>query len=187
MFLEQGLRLTNAAGLIAYIMSSQWMTTDYGRKMRAFLSHGFLREVIDFGSLPVFASANTYPAVLVVAHCRSPSISVRVVENLEEAFRERGLERVPTRSVSMASLSDSPWNLGRFDIIAALRSGKRSCQPLSVYGKAYIGTITGMDAAFVLTRDAAKASLPLRMTYCFHTHIEGKRSFHIAIRIPNPW
>ena len=154
-FLEKGLRLTHRTGRIAYIMSSQWMATDYGRKMRAFLAAGFLHEVVDFGSLPVFPAANTYPAILVLSRGFSRKVAVRVVNNLEEAFHDRGLDSIPPRPVQVSSLSERPWNLRSYDLLAVLRAQERVCCPLESYAKANIGTLTGMDEAFVVTGDHA--------------------------------
>jgi type I restriction-modification system DNA methylase subunit len=64
-FMEKSLSLSSSKGLIGFICTSQWLSTDYGKNMRKLMSDGHMREIVHFGTLPVFRQANTYPAIFI--------------------------------------------------------------------------------------------------------------------------
>src|SRR5207237_1262652 len=53
-FMEKSLSLINPTGTVGFITTSQWMTTDYGRKIRSLLVGGYLHQLVHFGSMEVF-------------------------------------------------------------------------------------------------------------------------------------
>ena len=153
-FVENALKLINGRGRVSFICTSQWLAADYGRKLRARLSQGELEEIVDFDSLPVFEKASTYPAILILGRGKAPAISVRRVQNREE-LTFRGIVEAPVTRIDRSALSSGPWVLGKLDIgaLAAARPG--STMPLRSFGKAYIGCKTGLNEAFVVTRQTA--------------------------------
>ena len=82
-FLEKSLLLTKKQGLSAFICTSQWLTTDYGRKLRSMLLDGRLHAITDFGSLPVFESASTYPAVFVLSPTPTTALSYKRIGSID--------------------------------------------------------------------------------------------------------
>lgn len=156
LFLEKSLTLANKTGLVGFICTSQWLQTDYGQKMRALVSEGILHEIVHFGSLRVFQKANTYPAIFILGHEPSDSVVVRrfstVLPNSAAAIAS-GTEE----SIANDRLSDRPWNLGNLDILTLMKERGRDWRPLADQARVLIGDLTGMDAVFVLDRQASAA------------------------------
>jgi len=155
LFLEQALRLTNQSGLIGYICTSQWLSTDYGKNMRRMLSDGRLHKIIDFGSLPVFQNADTYPAIFILSPSRAQSLMLKRVERREQ-LNLQSLNDLQPVAISLDTLSEASWNLGLLDLPTVLSQRGILWQPLQSFARAYIGLLTGMDKAFVVAEDVAK-------------------------------
>jgi len=155
LFLEQSLNLAAQNGRIGFICTSQWMATDYGKNMRRMLSDGRLHEIINFGSLPVFQNADTYPAIFILSPTRTNKIRLKPINNKDQLNLSE-IEAAPSIDILLSNLSESSWNLGGIDIPSILKSHDADWKPLRNFGQAYIGVLTGMDAVFVLDRDTAK-------------------------------
>lgn len=155
-FLEKSLLLAKKSGASAFICTSQWLTTDYGRKLRSMLSDGRLHAITDFGSLPVFESASTYPAVFVLSPTPNRTLRYKRIKTAEDLNLD-GIAATPESEISLSSLSDGPWSLGGFSLPESIKRSSVPARPLSHFGGAYIGCKTGMNEAFVLSRDDAQA------------------------------
>ncbi|OIO25705.1 restriction endonuclease subunit M [Candidatus Micrarchaeota archaeon CG_4_10_14_0_2_um_filter_55_9] len=170
-FLEKSLRLCSENGLISFICTSQWLSTDYGKKLRGNLSDGRLLEIVDFGSLPVFKKANTYPAIFTLAPRPTvKKLAYKLIQNKNQLNLDE-ITKSSVKSIPIQNLSDEPWNLGKFDLISYLKEKNIPWEPLNKYGKAYIGALTGMDAAFVIKASKAKEE-----------HLENELLFPYAYR-----
>jgi hypothetical protein len=154
-FLERGLRLAKKQGLVGFICTSQWMAAEYGKNIRKELAKGFLHLIVDFGSLPVFANASTYPAILVLSPTPVSKLTAKRVTS-RQSLNFEGVATAQSQIVSLSSLSDRPWTLGTLDIAAVAQSRGLRCCPLREFGKAYIGTKCGLNEAFVLPKAEAK-------------------------------
>jgi hypothetical protein len=153
LFIERALELSSPSGLVGFICTSQWMKTGYGRKLRERLADGTLRSIVDFGSLPVFES-NTYPAVFVLSRKASPSLTLaRVTDRADLSYE--GIKKASSRKIEASSLTGSAWNLGALDIPSILHRGSLAWTPLKTFGNAQIGTLTGLDEAFVVSAETA--------------------------------
>jgi type I restriction-modification system DNA methylase subunit len=65
-FIEKGVSLLRSGGYFAYIVANKWMRANYGKPLRQWLKQQNVVEIIDFGDLPVFKQATTYPCILVI-------------------------------------------------------------------------------------------------------------------------
>jgi hypothetical protein len=154
-FLEKALELCAKKGFGGFISSSQWLATDYGSNLRRVLSDGRLHSIVNFGSLPVFKDADTYPAIFILSPTPAKSLSFKRITR-EEDLSLKAVEAAPVATIALSSLTDKPWNLSNFDVIAALEGNSLNWKLLKEFGKAYIGTKCGMNSVFVL--DSAKAA-----------------------------
>jgi len=154
-FLERALSLVTKSGLVGFICTSQWLSTDYGKKMRKMLSDGQLHEIVDFGSLPVFHKADTYPAIFISSPSKVDTLRLKRIQRSDQ-LNLQAIEDVQVSSIELDSISEPPWNLGRLDIPAVLKQREVHWKPLQAFGKAYIGLLTGMDKAFVISREVAE-------------------------------
>ena len=71
-FIERGVKLLNENGLFGIIVANKWLRARYGKPLRQWLKKQSIREIVDFGDLPVFEQATTYPCIL--DHCEKPPI-----------------------------------------------------------------------------------------------------------------
>ncbi len=155
LFIEKALSLLAQTGAIGFICTSQWMATDYGREMRRLLSQGLLSEIVDFGTLPVFQSSSTYPAIFIIKHSKGTDVKLKRIYD-RESLNLTGIDRAITIPIPVSGLSEEAWNLGGLDIASLVTQRAINWRPLSAFGRAYIGDLTGMDAAFVVTQEQAE-------------------------------
>ena len=66
-FIERGITLLREGGIFSYIVANKWMRANYGEPLRRWLKQQCIEQIIDFGDLPVFQQATTYPCILVVS------------------------------------------------------------------------------------------------------------------------
>jgi hypothetical protein len=59
-FMERAAALLKPGGLYGIIVANKWMRANYGEPLRRWLKQQDIRELIDFGDLPVFQGATTY-------------------------------------------------------------------------------------------------------------------------------
>ncbi len=66
-FIERALSLLKPGGMLGFIVANKWMRASYGKALRDFLAtQTTILEIIDFGELPVFQTASTFPAIIIV-------------------------------------------------------------------------------------------------------------------------
>ena len=82
-FIERGVNLLREGGAFSIIVANKWLRARYGKPLRAWLKKQAIREIIDFGDLPVFQQATTYPCILTIQgpHPPAPSPKMREGEN----------------------------------------------------------------------------------------------------------
>jgi hypothetical protein len=151
-FLEKSFNLITESGLIGLITTKQWMSTDYGTGIRSILADGLLKHVMDFGSLPVFANADTYPAILVCQRKKTKEFDYGLVLN-REGLNIQNLISLETTPIPFSQLGAQSWNLSGFDLVEITKKREIQVLALSKFGHVYIGDLTGMDEAFVLKRE----------------------------------
>lgn len=151
-FVEQGLHLLHPQGYFSYIMANKWMKAKYGQPLRQWLKKQHLVEIIDFGDLPVFPSASTYPCILVVKKGETPSsFFSTLVTSLEFTHLNQYIEENRV-SINTTSLNDAGWTLVdelSYGLLAKLRHTGVSLGSF-VDHKIFMGLKTGLNEAFVI-------------------------------------
>ncbi len=151
-FIERGLSLLKNKGLFSYIVANKWMRANYGESLRLWLKQQHIIEITDFGDLPVFQKATTYPCIIVISK-ETPTSTLSATQlntlefsNLEDYVREN---RYP---VKLTNLDDKGWLLADERKISLLNKLKAVGIPLKEYvkGKIYRGVLTGLNKAFVI-------------------------------------
>src|SRR6266496_1600072 len=70
-FIERGHTLLHIGGRFGMITANKFMRANYGAPLRSFLTDKVkLEKLIDFGDLPVFGDATTYPIIIVSSQTR---------------------------------------------------------------------------------------------------------------------
>jgi type I restriction-modification system DNA methylase subunit len=151
-FIEKGFQLIRKEGAFSYIVGNKWMRANFGKSLRKFLKGRKIIEIIDFGDLPVFQNATTYPCIIrclnslpskTVAITRIPSLSF---SNLEECVQTN------QRITNCELLNDERWALDDQDIETLISKIKGNHITLDTFvqGNIIRGIITGLNEAFVI-------------------------------------
>ncbi len=155
-FIELGMRLLRPGGHFHYIVANKWMRANYGKALREWLQEQTCVDAIyDFGDLPVFAEATTYPCLLQLSKKEphdtflAANIEHLDFENLDNYLHEI---RFP---VDQARLQPEGWALIDVDSQLLLEKIRSRGIPLSEYvdGRIYRGVLTGLNEAFVINEE----------------------------------
>jgi len=155
-FVELGMNLLCRKGQFSYILPNKWMRAGYGKNLRQYVKGYALKRIVDFGDLPVFEEATTYPCILELEQTDAvDSFETVAVGTLDF---EEGLPAYINHKafrVNTGSLQDAGWVLADGARQALLDKIKAKGKPLGEYvnGKIYRGVLTGYNEAFVI--DAA--------------------------------
>lgn len=155
LFFEKALNILHKNGFASYISSSQWTQTDYGKEIRNLLATGKLHDLIDFGSLPVFEEADTYPAIFNFGNALSETLSFSVI-NKKESLNFDYLKSLEFNKKEINKLSNDSWNFSPIDLIEKLKLANIDFLELQEIASSYIGLLTGLDKAFVLRKEQAE-------------------------------
>jgi hypothetical protein len=151
-FIEKGISLLRPKGLFSYIVANKWMRANYGKPLRRFLLTKQIEEIIDFGDLPVFKTAITYPCILRVTNenpvrefCTS-NVKALDFQSLDEYVMANW------HPIDPRSLNDEAWTLGEKGTENLLKKMQNIGRPLGEYvnNAIYRGIITGLNEAFVI-------------------------------------
>lgn len=158
-FIEKGVSLLKEGGLFSYIVANKWMRANYGESLRRWMSARSIEEVIDFGDLPVFQKATTYPCILRIKKGAKAGreFFATAVKSLD--FEDLGgYVKENRQKVSVGSLDDKGWHLSGAKESELLAKIKSTGVPLGelVKGKIYRGVLTGLDEAFVINDQIKK-------------------------------
>jgi hypothetical protein len=151
-FIERGVSLLREGGIFSYIVANKWMRANYGQPLRRWLKGQRIEEIIDFGDLPVFKGATTYPCIIRITKSQPwDSFEVTQVktldfQNLADYVKENQY------SVKQPALDDKGWSLADERTQDLLTKISSRGVPLGEYvgGKIYYGIKTGLNEAFVI-------------------------------------
>lgn len=151
-FVERGVSLLAAGGVFTYILPNKWMRANYGKPLRAWLKERRIKEIVDFGDLPVFESATTYPCILRIGagapHERFDAVQVENLDYPDLTEYVKG----HSYPVNLTYLDDGGWSLADEKTQVLLEKIKAAGVPLGTYvdEKIYRGVVTGLNEAFVI-------------------------------------
>ncbi len=155
-FIEKGVSLLRDKGLFSYIVANKWMRANYGEPLRRWMKKQRIEEITDFGDLPVFEGATTYPCIIRIRKTadKKSGLSAAQVKtlnfnNLSDYIAEHFF------SVEKKYLDDKGWSLVNKESQILLDKLNKAGVPLSDYveGKIYRGVLTGLNEAFVINTE----------------------------------
>jgi type I restriction-modification system DNA methylase subunit len=153
-FIERAIKLLKPGGYFGFIVSGQFMRSNYGRKLRQFLKGKKIEKLIYFGDLPVFGDATTYPCIIIVKNekpIEKHTIRYLQVDSLGFASLE-GYVSKSSYHVEQKKLSDNEWKFVKRDSLSILdkiqNCGTELGQLPNV--KIYRGIVTGLNKAFII-------------------------------------
>jgi type I restriction-modification system DNA methylase subunit len=155
-FYARALQLLRPGGMLAFISSNKWFRANYGSKLKQHIAETCkVHSITDFGELPVFQSAATFPMIFIAQTGKTTdnlSIFTRVKSlkspypDVLELIHENGQVLPPD------AIKGSNWTLT--DAISANRLRKMESAGISleqyVNGQIYYGVKTGLNRAFVI-------------------------------------
>lgn len=158
-FIEKAVKLTRRDGYFSYIVANKWLRANYGQPLRRWLKARNIEEIVDFGDLPVFERATTYPCIIRLRGMRRPAPAFRAVRvgTLEFADLSAYVDE-HAHMVAVDSLDEAGWSLADERSQALLEKIKAAGVPLGTYveGKIYRGILTGYNEAFVIDEETCR-------------------------------
>ncbi|MBP7460777.1 MAG: class I SAM-dependent DNA methyltransferase [Candidatus Delongbacteria bacterium] len=166
-FVERGIQILRQKGNFIYILPNKWMRAGYGAALRKWVDKFSIKSIVDFGDLPVFDEATTYPCIWHIEKATSTDKRFSTTNIETHVFPEGLNQYVKTNSyqVNQSLLSPSGWTLSNDQNQLLLEKIKKAGIPLGEYvnGQIYRGVLTGLNEAFVIdktTRDQLIAEDP---------------------------
>ena len=159
-FVELGNTFLKEAGRFGYIIPNKFVRANYGNALRQFLTTQVkLERVVDFGDLPIFTEAVTYPMIVLTSKQPVDETPVKYtrIRRLDTANLATSIEDGES-SVPRAALSSENWSLDGAGTQSIIEQMKAVSVPLGQYvgDKIFYGIKTGFNEAFVIdqrTRD----------------------------------
>jgi len=152
-FVERGISLLKPRGIFCYILPNKWMRAGYGKALRRYLQTLQLRLVADFGDLPVFDEATTYPCILQLSKS-SPhhDFAAVAIKTLDFKTSLDDYVEAHKSTFSPDDLQEDGWNLGDQKVLSLLEKLKNAGTPLGEFvdHQIYYGVKTGLNEAFVI-------------------------------------
>ncbi len=111
LFVEQGMDLLSADGILGYIIPSKFTKVGAGKKLREELSSkGHLHSIVSFGANQVFADKTTYTCLLILNKKSQKTFQYAEVKNLKSwKVREPNAVKYATKNTSQ--LDNEVWVL----------------------------------------------------------------------------
>ncbi|MFZ2325070.1 MAG: DNA methyltransferase [Ignavibacteriaceae bacterium] len=157
-FYEKGLKLLNEKGILGFISSNKFVKSNYGVNLRKVLSKYQFIQLIDFGELPVFSDASTFPMILIIRntflnnHFIHLQVSDLEFSSLEELIKNQ------SASISQVLIKNDNWNFSAKEEIGITAKMNVSAKTLSDYldGQIKFGIKTGLNEAFIIEEKVYK-------------------------------
>lgn len=160
-FFELGVNLLKPGGQLGFISSSTFFRTGSGKPLRTFLAEkSRIETIVDFGDLQVFEGVTTYPAIVTLRKGSGTAaddtlryLTVRALpDDLGKVFDQEA------RSMPHDRLGSDTWRF-ESDLLDTIRAKIASGRPTlaEVYGAPLYGIKSGLNEAFVLTREERDA------------------------------
>jgi len=168
-FYARALQMLRPAGMLAFISPNKWFRANYGKPLRTHIADTCaVYSITDFGDLPVFQTAITYPMIFVAQKSRSSAhtpIFTRVT-SLEPPYPDvLMLMQSHGHALPSTAMQGADWHLDTPAAVRLLEKLRAAGTPLGEYvkGRFYYGIKTGFNQAFVVdraTRDRLIAEHP---------------------------
>jgi type I restriction-modification system DNA methylase subunit len=162
-FYEISHRLLRQHGRFGMITSNKFMRAAYGEALREYLTKGiYVKEIIDFGDLPVFPEASAYPCILLTIKADRNDQSTRYLR--VPALKFESLDQVVEKKATDLpgdALAGKSWRLMSTSEQEILEKMERISIPLKAWlGPVEIrrGVLTGFNEAFFID-EATRARL----------------------------
>ncbi len=156
-FVERGMQVLADKGQFVYILPNKWMRAGYGKNLRNWVDQFTINSIVDFGDLPVFEEATTYPCIWQMTKTQPDEKTFQAVEIDSLDFEESLGQFIAENQfdVNQSLLLENGWTLVNDKVQQLLEKLKNQGTSLAEYvdGKIYRGVLTGLNEAFVIDED----------------------------------
>lgn len=161
-FYARALELLKVGGELTFISPNQWLRATYGAKLRAyFAANSHIQTIVDFGDLPVFQSATTYPMVYVARKgIEKGETYFTRVKSLEAPYPDvLALVKEGNTQLPPDAFDGKDWKFSNSSASHKFSTMKARSQTLGDFtkGKIYRGVVTGLNKAFIINTDQRNA------------------------------
>ncbi|MEX2410016.1 MAG: Eco57I restriction-modification methylase domain-containing protein, partial [Candidatus Paceibacterota bacterium] len=162
-FYDKSIQLLKEFGCLAFISSNKFFRAKYGIPLRKYISsESTIKTIIDFGELPVFEAAATFPMVFITqkGNLKRNDFYFTQVKNLDAPYPDiPAVVQQQGHKLSLNSINGSNWNLGSASTNILLGKLQLKGKPLKdiVKSDIYSGIKTGYNKAFWITSDVRDA------------------------------
>jgi len=157
-YAERAFSCAEHGGVVSLLMSNRWMRSDYGAKLRAFLSERNVTDIVDYGDIGSVAGT-VIPMCVVTAANEPPCGSVRVTA-VDDARYGNLCDFSEERSVrfTRAALGSGKWVFEPDGIGTLVKKIEAAGKPLEEFAGASLcrGILTGLNEAFVVDEKTAR-------------------------------
>jgi hypothetical protein len=155
-FVEFGMSLLKSQGSFIFILPNKWMRTGYGKALRDYLQGLEIKTLIDFGDLPVFEEATTYPCILNIS--KQPSSGKLLALTISSLNFPEGLFHFVEENackIDQSSFQSQGWILNDLSVNDLIKKIKNQGYSLNEYvnGNIFRGILTGLNEAFVIDKE----------------------------------
>ncbi len=156
-FIEKAHRLLKQRGFFGYIVSNKWIRSNYGKPLRDFIRLSVkIVEIIDFGELPVFENAATFPMIIITENItvEEQHFDYAPIKTLEfDSLNDE--KKGSSYKIDPSSMNGDNWTLAKHEEIAFFEKMRLNGIPLGEYvnNKIFYGIKTGYNEAFVIDRE----------------------------------
>ncbi|MCB0480231.1 MAG: Eco57I restriction-modification methylase domain-containing protein [Flavobacteriales bacterium] len=155
-FIELGLKSLKKEGEFIFIVPNKWMRAGYGKALREFIQQKRINGISDFGDLPVFEEATTYPCILSMTNSHAgASFNAAIIETLNFNVGLADYIEKHNMTILQAELPKEGWTLVDAKQQLLLKKLRTKGVPLGEYvdGQIFRGVLTGLNEAFVIDND----------------------------------
>ncbi len=154
-FYLRALEALRQGGMLVFISSNKWLRAAYGAKLRAHIATtARIWNITDFGELPVFETAATFPTIIVAQKGGiTGATAFTQVKSLAPPYPDvSALIAGYGQLLPADALGGEIWSLSDAASMTRLRTMSTSGITLGEYvkQKIYLGVKTGFNAAFVI-------------------------------------
>lgn len=148
-FVELVSRLVKPNGIVCFITSNQFLTTEYGKAMRDFLLNKFfLLKNIDLGDLPIFEAALTYVSIFEFSTQKPAFFEYYSVDSIISA---ENMNYGTPKLISYNSLNNDNWNLRNHCKNSIYEKMFINSKKLGEIGHCHTGLFTGCDKVLMFS------------------------------------
>jgi len=155
-FYERGLKILKDNGLLGYISPNKFINSNYGENLRKYLSNYQINTIIDFGELPVFNDASTFPAIFIIIKVPSFKMAdyskVNVLNNIDYEIE---------KNLISINIVDEDWKFFNPEELGVFNTITKNTVQLSEYvnGEIKFGIKTGLNEVYIISEESKNALL----------------------------